>query len=970
MNERKLFQIQKNIADNKNMNNINEKEFYQQYSNNKLEKICITNVNNLNNKAGITLIALVISIIVMLILAGVSLNATIGDNGIITQAQNATYMQSVAVLEEYLNNYYVEHYEEFSKSDNKAEAIQKYPSSSKWIYNPAANGYGSIQYLVDSNGKCLYLINKDELPEEIRKQIIGGDCGDKTYVEYMNLIDVYGVTPDLKVYYCSDGKESIKGIMYDKLENDNPNRVVLEAGNELAKIITGDSSKNVTAKEIKSVKSLTIDNTAGITTLKNLYNLTSLEELKLKDLELDSLTGIENVALLKYFSMSNCKIKNTDSVSELKRLKYLYILKTNNEQVKQIINSMKNTDYNQLEYIGIYDNKTNVNDLSCLKELSTNTKNAMKSMYINNNDISNIEFISDFTNLIYLSINYNSNITNLKGIKSLKKLETLEALECDLGKDEIYDTNLIDKGKNSENALYEVQELNTIKYLDLRNNKNLKYISYIKNNVNMKNLYLSGNPNFVISEVVEIKDLYNSVDKLTKNLDNMYAKYLNTSEVYNYNSCNLNDTSDEILALEALPKADKLKVKVIDLRNNKDLSDSKLNELLSSGFENVFSVRLSDCTNLKSLNFLEFIPNVQELLIGNTSVASTKESADEIKKIDQFCTKLCSLEIYSDYVDILDIQNFVIRCASAVRANDYYSNCYNYFSCNSSITKQLEKITSFMGYWRIMGLGEYKKDFIDLSKSQITSIVLDRGYKLKLPATLKAISEIQSDDYNDISACKNLTQIKVNPGYFYKEILKSYFEQVYNNNLNNIQYVEILRHKYINEDIGDVTNYLKYSNINQLIIANYKFEGNTSFFRANFDFNDDPETNKIEFGNLNILRIESCENFDSNSIKNCKSLTDVALNFCNISNTDNFSNLENLTTLDLSNNNISDLTGLQNLKNLKTLKIENNCLYDNSLQILLDLNKNGNLKNLHIKGNNSILNLDLLNQGNWEEKDW
>lgn len=40
-----------------------------------------------NNSKGITLIALVITVIVMLILAGVSLNATIGDNGIITKAQ-------------------------------------------------------------------------------------------------------------------------------------------------------------------------------------------------------------------------------------------------------------------------------------------------------------------------------------------------------------------------------------------------------------------------------------------------------------------------------------------------------------------------------------------------------------------------------------------------------------------------------------------------------------------------------------------------------------------------------------------------------------------------------------------------------------------------------------------------------------------------------------------------------------------
>ena len=45
----------------------------------------------------------------MLILAGVSLNATIGDNGIITQAQNATYMQSIATLEEYLQNQYVKY---------------------------------------------------------------------------------------------------------------------------------------------------------------------------------------------------------------------------------------------------------------------------------------------------------------------------------------------------------------------------------------------------------------------------------------------------------------------------------------------------------------------------------------------------------------------------------------------------------------------------------------------------------------------------------------------------------------------------------------------------------------------------------------------------------------------------------------------------------------------------------------------
>ena len=44
---------------------------------------------NLKERKGITLIALVITIIVLLILAGVSIAMLTGQNGILTQAQNA-----------------------------------------------------------------------------------------------------------------------------------------------------------------------------------------------------------------------------------------------------------------------------------------------------------------------------------------------------------------------------------------------------------------------------------------------------------------------------------------------------------------------------------------------------------------------------------------------------------------------------------------------------------------------------------------------------------------------------------------------------------------------------------------------------------------------------------------------------------------------------------------------------------------
>ena len=54
---------------------------------------------SINKNEGITLIALVVSIIVMLILAGISLNATIGQNGIINQARKSKLKQEEAQVE-------------------------------------------------------------------------------------------------------------------------------------------------------------------------------------------------------------------------------------------------------------------------------------------------------------------------------------------------------------------------------------------------------------------------------------------------------------------------------------------------------------------------------------------------------------------------------------------------------------------------------------------------------------------------------------------------------------------------------------------------------------------------------------------------------------------------------------------------------------------------------------------------------
>ncbi len=56
--------------------------------------------NNLKSTKGITLVALVVTIIVLLILAGIAINLTVGNNGLFKRAQNATNTWKQAELNE------------------------------------------------------------------------------------------------------------------------------------------------------------------------------------------------------------------------------------------------------------------------------------------------------------------------------------------------------------------------------------------------------------------------------------------------------------------------------------------------------------------------------------------------------------------------------------------------------------------------------------------------------------------------------------------------------------------------------------------------------------------------------------------------------------------------------------------------------------------------------------------------------
>lgn len=64
----------------------------------------------LKGQKGITLVALVVTIIVLIILAGVSIALVLGDNGLVTKTkEGANQYKAAAANEDHLSNYVVEY---------------------------------------------------------------------------------------------------------------------------------------------------------------------------------------------------------------------------------------------------------------------------------------------------------------------------------------------------------------------------------------------------------------------------------------------------------------------------------------------------------------------------------------------------------------------------------------------------------------------------------------------------------------------------------------------------------------------------------------------------------------------------------------------------------------------------------------------------------------------------------------------
>ena len=225
----------------------------------KIESQKNTNSKNIliKKQNGITLVALVVSIIVMLVLAGVSLNATIGENGIISRAQESKLSKEEADVEtEILSGVAAldtEYYEKVSADSGiTINSIYSISELSKYVkgkingfsYNKDGkstvyytNEMGSYTVVIDKNGQAktysgIYL-------EKNQISSIQMDKNDKITL----ITDIEDV-----VWAVVSGDATVNPTTGEVVKNGNGTIIIKGAdtnGNEVTVIIKDNTENNV-----------------------------------------------------------------------------------------------------------------------------------------------------------------------------------------------------------------------------------------------------------------------------------------------------------------------------------------------------------------------------------------------------------------------------------------------------------------------------------------------------------------------------------------------------------------------------------------------------------------------------------------------------------------------------------------------------------------------------------------------------
>jgi len=893
----------------------------------------------------------------MLILAGVSLNALVGDNGIITNAQNANIKQKVAELEEYIHEYYIRNYDSFEEYSSNISAIKSLPISRNWIYT------GKLGYVLDNKNDMHYFLNYDGLNEDMKKII--GNNNSKSYVDYVECKDVWGITEDLKVYYYGSGINDLYSVSNIVLGKENGSDEVFASGSTLAKIVKGaDSTENVTIEELRSKTTLDLNQNSGIDNLGDLYNFTVLEKLTLSNMTLENLDGIEYATNLKDIFIQNTTVGDYSKLSKLK-IRRLYVYKPVDEEVRKLFDNtlgIGGVDMPTLKYLGLYgdqhfttyvEERPTFNDgttkrslltnISYLSNLSSTTKESIEYLYLNNNELTNIDNLYEFKNVHFLRLEGN-NITSLVGLYNKEKNigmfeierlfvrknllgEDIEGDSLNPASDSLRDFSTVTK--NQDNTYTFTKVFTNIKYLDLAKNSSLKYIDYIKSCSTLEYIWLNGCTSLSNSSVLNAASILNNTNTY---IDDDYVFYLAAND----NTLKKLDVGTKEMTLTDFDNLLKDKTSMIHLKlDGISFVDEDGNPVLN--YNTAVNTTLGKLTamkylsvnglsNLTSLTFVSTMTDLRQIDLRGTAVT-------DLSNIVQYTTKLQNLIIDNDEIvipetkdengNIIDagIEELFNRCGvnGGPRSDFGISNFYDsgVLLCSTNLISQIAECTkiwtlgaalenldnsgfSASGTWDFRKCTEFTGVFV-LNNRIKGSIYLPTGI-----TELKIYCHGDNINFLNLSSLTSLSSIYVGNSDYMSNVLELFNGCSVLNRIECYQYFPYL---------SELTDPTKYTSI-----ALYSYIGSISSNTLT-----DAKISVIgNFTNLTTFKINYSNKITKipESIINCTNLTEINFAYTSVASLYPIRNLSNLASLRLNNTPLLE-NGSYTLSNGTTVNLNN-----------------------------------------------
>ncbi|MBS5857437.1 MAG: leucine-rich repeat domain-containing protein [Clostridia bacterium] len=600
---------------------------------------------------GITLIALVITIIVLLILAGVSIAMLTGDNGILMQASDSKIETAVGTVKEQL------------KLLQGEKIIQGEKGTPETLL--AEGKLRRTVQLGENDKYYMYYALKENSLEGMQ----GLGKGDLT-----NLQDVFLIDDDLNVKYIArNGKEYGDKIKEKILEDETEIRFSSKTFSEYISKISGITESEMKFKWMKNQTHLSLYN-MDLNNLEDLIFFPNLTSIEMGNMNLESFSGIENCSKLKMFQIVDIKAKDYGALSLLKKLETVYVQGPVN--LIDIVNNIKELE--SLQNLSIY--SAQLENFDLLRELKS--IDTLTTLNLGVNKIKDINFLKDFKNLTSLNLSRNL-ITDITPLKSLTKLRTLNLttnnikditslaenkelmylhlkgnsqIEGDRNKyseegikalDEIgkilerngnisLDSNQLGLFNNYKSIDLSYQSLTNLELLDgfihlvslnLNSNKltleDKRSQEILSNMTNLDSLYLQSNQLTDISAINNLKNLkilyiegndnvnLAQIEDIISNLSNLRLTTEVLKTIKNCNSEKINklriDYSSNVTEIPDLSKFNNLQVlSMISLTKVKDFSNisniASLKNLSLSG--NNLHGRMPDFLNLKNLEIL------------------------------------------------------------------------------------------------------------------------------------------------------------------------------------------------------------------------------------------------------------------------------------------------------------------------------------------------------------------------------